>query len=334
MKTRTAAAALAVCALVAIACKGGPAVDPASLAMFKPLPASMDSAGNPVTEAKVALGRALYYDARLSRDESRSCNSCHTLTMFGADTGGVSVGVGGKKGSRNAPTVFNAAGHVAQFWDGRARDVEQQALGPILNPAEMAMPDRAAVLRALTATPSYRPMFEAAFPGERNPVTIDNLGRAIGAFERRLVTPSRWDAYQRGADTALTAEELEGFNTFVAVGCSNCHNGAYVGGGQFQKAGVVAAWPDTNDAGRMSVTHETTDRMVFKVPSLRNIEHTAPYFHDGRVRSLDSAVVMMAHHQLGREITPRQLNQILDWLHALAGEIPLDYVVQPPPRHS
>jgi len=328
MNSRTAAA-LAACALLATACGGGPKVDPASLALFKPLPATMDSAGNPITQPKVALGRQLYYENMISLDGSESCNSCHNLVLFGADTGAVSVGVHERKGARNAPTVFNAAGHVAQFWDGRAPDVEAQALGPMLNPVEMGMPSAAVVVRALRGSQQYRRMFAAAFPGEREPITAENVGRAIGAFERGLVTPSRWDAFLKGADTALSGAERAGFNTFVELGCSSCHNGAYVGGAQFQKMGVVSAWPDTVDVGRMAITHQASDRMVFKVPSLRNIEHTAPYFHDGQVRSLDSAVAVMARHQLGKQLTPAQVNRILDWLHALSGEIPLDYVARP-----
>ena len=329
MKTCTAAALLAACALTATACGGGPRVDPASLALFKPLPATIDSAGNPITQPKVALGRQLYYENMISLDGSESCNSCHNLVLFGADTGSVSLGVHNKKGARNAPSVFNAAGHVAQFWDGRARDVEAQAMAPMLNPAEMGMPGAESVVRALRSSQQYRRMFAAAFPGERDPVTADNVGRALGAFERGLVTPGRWDAYLNHVDTALAPAEVAGFNTFVAVGCAGCHNGAYVGGTQFQKAGLVAAWPDTSDVGRMAVTHQVADRMVFKVPSLRNVEHTAPYFHDGRVRTLDSAVAMMGRHQLGKELTPAQINQILDWMHALTGEIPFDYVARP-----
>jgi cytochrome c peroxidase len=304
-------------------------VSSAALAMFAPLPDVMPSADNPITPAKIDLGRALYYDRRLSKDNSVSCNDCHDLNRYGADTGNVSEGVGGALGGRNSPTVYNAAGHVAQFWDGRAPTVEEQAKGPILNPVEMAMPGDPAVMRVLAADAAYRAMFKAAFPEAATPMTYDNLGKAIGAFERKLVTPSRWDRFLKGEDSVLTNAEKAGFNTFVAVGCAACHNGPYVGGGTFQKAGVVNPWPDTADVGRVAVTHEAADRMVFKVPSLRNIEQTGPYFHDGKVASLDSAVTTMAHAQLGKQLTRDELAQIRTWLKTLTGAIPTEYIAPP-----
>jgi len=291
----------------------------------------MASEANPITDAKIDLGRRLYFETQLSAGNDISCNSCHALSGFGADTGAVSIGHRGKKGGRNSPTVYNAAAHVAQFWDGRAADVEAQALGPILNPVEMAMPAAPAVLNRLKASPEYRRLFAAAFPGERDPMTYANLGRAIGAFERKLVTPSRWDHFLHGVDSALTPAEKEGFNTFTATGCQTCHTGALVGGSMFQKAGLVVAWPDTADLGREPVTHQAADRMVFKVPSLRNVARTGPYFHDGAVRSLDTAVVWMARYQLGRELDGQQVVQIVAWLNSLTGQVPTAYVAPPQP---
>lgn len=305
------------------------AVDTAALAMFAPLPEVMASDSNPVTDAKVELGRRLYFEPRLSAGNDLSCNSCHDLARYGADTGAVSVGHLGKKGGRNSPTVYNAAGHIAQFWDGRAPDVEAQALGPILNPVEMAMPAAPAVLSRLRADADYRRMFAAAFPGERDPLTYANLGRAIGAFERKLVTPSRWDRFLRGDDSALTNAEKAGFNTFVATGCAGCHRGPYVGGGMYMKAGLIRSWPDTTDVGRMAVTRDAADRMLFKVPSLRNIDQTAPYFHTGTVLSLDTAVAWMARYQLGRELTARDIAAIVTWLRTLTGPLPAGYVAAP-----
>jgi cytochrome c peroxidase len=219
---------------------------------------------------------------------------------------------------------------VAQFWDGRAPNVEEQAKGPILNPAEMAMPDTNAVLDHLKASVKYRSAFAAAFRGESNPITYDNVGRAIGAFERGLVTPGRWDRYLKGDSAALSAEERRGARTFIAAGCTTCHAGAYVGGRTFQKAGLIQPWPATADSGRIAVTKAPGDRFVFKVPSLRNVEKTGPYFSDGSVGSLDSAIVMMARYQLGVNPTTQQVRDIRAWLRALTGEIPLKYVAEPP----
>jgi cytochrome c peroxidase len=334
MRTKTPVVLLAGCALALVGCQGtgrqaDVKVDSAALAMFAPLPDVMPSPDNPITEAKVTLGRALYFEKRLSRDNSISCNDCHALDRYGADTGNVSEGVGGKLGGRNSPTVYNAAGHIAQFWDGRAANVEEQAKGPILNPVEMAMSGDPAVMKVLAADAKYRVMFKAAFPDDANPMTYDNLGKAIGAFERKLVTPARWDRFLEGEDSVLTNEEKAGFNTFVAVGCAACHNGPYVGGTMYQKAGVVNPFPDTSDVGREAVTHQPADRMVFKVPSLRNVERTGPYFHDGKVASLDSALTTMAHIQLGKQLTPEQVQQITAWLKTLTGEIPTAYITPP-----
>lgn len=330
----------AACALVGAACGGGAKqaaarIEPTRLALFGPLPQTIPSPGNIITQAKVDLGRQLYYETRLSRSGDISCNSCHHLDAYGADTGRVSAGFQGQLGGRNSPTVYNAAGHVAQFWDGRAGTVETQALGPLVNADEMAMPNPKSVEQLLRADPSYQAAFHAAFPAEREPISYENVGRAIGAFERGLLTPSRWDRFLRGDRKALTDDEKIGFNTFVELGCSGCHTGTLVGGSVFQKAGVVHPWPDTADVGREAVTRQKADRMVFKVPSLRNIERTGPYFHNGRVVTLDSAIVQMAHVQLGRDITPVQVAQVRTWLHSLTGDIPQAYIAAPrsqPPR--
>lgn len=334
MNRNTVAAALAGWALASAGCARGRSesavkIDSLQLAMFAPLPPAIVRPDRPITQARIELGRMLFFDTRLSLARDLSCNSCHRLDAYGADTGAVSRGHRGRLGTRNSPTVYNAAGHVAQFWDGRAPDVEAQAKGPILNPAEMAMPGPGAVMARLAADPAYRNAFLAAFPGQRNPLTYDNLGVAIGAFERQLATPSRWDRFLRGEDTILTDAEREGFNTFVAVGCAGCHAGTYVGGAMFQKAGVVHSWPDSSDVGRMRVTQRPEDRFVFKVPSLRNVERTGPYFSDGSVASLDSAIVRMGHYQLGTDLTPQQVAQIATWLRALTGELPADRITPP-----
>jgi cytochrome c peroxidase len=283
----------------------------------------------PVTAAQVALGRRLYYETRLSVDRTVSCNSCHLLDSYGVDHRATSLGVRAQTGSRNAPTVYNAAGHLAQFWDGRAPTVEEQAKGPILNPVEMAMPSSEAVVQRLRAIPEYRLAFAAAFPGELDPLTYDNVGRAIGAFERRLVTPSPWDAYLGGDFEALKPEGRKGLEVFTSAGCSSCHRGTYVGGEMYQRAGLVEPWPTATDSGRYAVTHRRGDLFVYKVPSLRNVAETGPYFHDGRVGTLEEAVRWMARYQLGRELRPAEVTVIVAWLSSLTGSIPQDYVAPP-----
>jgi len=304
-------------------------VDSARLGIFKALPPVMDSAANPISDAKVALGRMLYFDARLSRGQDVSCNSCHVLSHYGVDNQPVSDGYKGQKGTRNSPTVYNAAGHFVQFWDGRAANVEEQAKGPILNPVEMAMPDEKRVLAMIGSMPEYVEAFQKAFPGEKHPATFDNLAKAIGAFERNLVTVSRWDKFLGGDQAALSDAEKAGLNEFLDVGCQTCHNGIYVGGSMFQKLGLAKPWDNVKDPGRFSVTKQETDRMVFKVPTLRNIEKTAPYYHDGSVSTLDEAVRQMADHQLARTLSKEETDSIVGFLKALTGELPAEYIKEP-----
>jgi cytochrome c peroxidase len=320
---------------LAVACqRRDVTIDPAQLAAFAPLPASIPSEANPATPAKVDLGWRLYYETQLSANGSQSCNSCHLLDAYGADGKPVSTGVTGQQGGRNAPTVYNAAGHIAQFWDGRAPDVEEQAKGPILNPIEMAMPAPKDVLARLARMPGYADAFKAAFPDDPKPVSYDNLGRAIGAFERQLLTPSRWDKYLAGDQEALTRDEKLGLKAFLDAGCQGCHNGPYMGGRLFQRMGVVTPWPQETDVGRFAVTQNPADSMVFKVPSLRNIVKTAPYFNAGQVTALDEGVRLMARHQLGVELSDAQTASIIVFLGALTGDVPPKYVVPPPPFGS
>jgi cytochrome c peroxidase len=299
------------------------------VAQFAPLPARLIAASKPTTEPQVVLGRMLYYESTLSGNHDVSCNSCHPLNAYGADGRATSFGDHGQLGGRNSQTVYNAAGQFAQFWDGRSPTVEEQAKGPILNPSEMNMPNSGAVLAHLRDMPQYRSAFKAAFPTEAEPVTYDNVGLAIGAFERGLVTPARWDHYLQGEVAALTPEESRGAKTFVAAGCAACHNGAYVGGGMYQKAGLVQAWPSAADSGRFKVTGNNADMFVFKVPSLRNVAMTSPYFHDGSVAKLDDAIRLMGRHQLGVELTDPQVRDIRSWMDTLTGEIPVDYIALP-----
>ena len=295
-------------------------VDPAKLAAFKPLPLDFfnGASSNP---AMVALGQKLYSDTILSDAGDISCNSCHDLATNGAGSTQFSAGHDGALGGRNAPTVFNAAGHVAQFWDGRADTVESQALGPILNPKEMASKSPNGVVDRLKADPKYVTMFSAAFPTSEDPITFKNVGVAIGAFERTLTKPSRWDKFLAGDASALTGDEKGGFNEFMDAGCASCHNGALLGGSTFMKAGVVNAWPNQEDQGRFGVTHAEIDKMVFKVPSLRYATETAPYFHDGSVADLAVAIKMMGYHQLGKELTDDQAASIAAFLGSTSGTV-------------
>ena len=284
--------------------------------IFGPLPKQADNPANPVTDEKVALGRLLYFDPRLSKSQEISCNSCHRLDRFGVDNEPTSPGHGGQRGERNSPTTLNAAIHFRQFWDGRAADVEEQAGGPMMNPVEMAMPGPAGVDQILRSIPGYRPLFEKAFPGEKEPVSFANATRAIAAFERRLLTPGKLDAFMGGDLKALSPAQQAGLDTFIKTGCITCHNGPGVGGAMFQKLGLVIPY-DTPDPGRYKVTKQESDRHVFKVPGLRNVAETRPYFHDGSIRSLEQAVRLMAHHQLGKELDDATVASIVTFLGAL-----------------
>jgi cytochrome c peroxidase len=303
---------------------------PASrLRLFKPLPASMDSAKNPASEAKLQLGRMLYFEPRLSKSQTISCNTCHQLDKYGVDNKPTSDGHRGLKGNRNSPTVYNAAIHVSQFWDGRSPDVEDQAKGPVLNPVEMAMPSEKVIVEVLKSMPEYVDLFHKAFPGEADPVTFNNFALAVGAFERKLVTPSRWDRYLAGDTNALTAEEKAGLQTFLDTGCATCHNGIGVGGHMYQKLGLAKPWPDQSDLGRQAVTKAEKDKLFFKVPSLRNIDKTAPYYHHGKIASLEEAVSTMAEYELGKKLDGQAVNSIVAFLRSLTGELPRG-LTQPP----
>ena len=300
-----------------------------ALKLFAPLPVAMTSPDNAVTDAKVTLGRILYYDPRLSANQKISCNTCHPLDAYGAESKRVSTGFKNQQGKRNAPTVYNAAGHFVQFWDGRAPNVEEQAKGPVTNPIEMAMPSNAAAVEVIKSMPEYVALFQTAFPKDKDPITYNNMALAMGAFERGLVTPSAWDAFIQGDQSALTDAQKSGFNTFAATGCQWCHAGPYVGGSAYQKLGVVKPWPNQDDQGVYQLTKDDMDRMVFKVPSLRNIKKTGPYFHDGSVATLDQAIRNMAVHQRGVTLTNAQVKSIEAWMDSLTGQIPASYIKAP-----
>lgn len=303
--------------------------------IFAVLPDTIKSSMNKVTPEKVALGKMLYYDTRLSVSNNISCNSCHNMSTYGVDNNFNSLGHGWKLGGRNSPTVLNSALDIAEFWDGRATSVEDQAKGPILNPVEMGMPSQTIAVDRISTIPEYVDLFKKSFPEGNNDVTINNIADAIGAFERTLATPSRFDNYLKGDEQALTEQEKRGLKTFMDVGCSTCHAGAAVGGQMYQKFGLVNGpyWKYTNsdhqDEGRFKITNKASDKYVFKVPLLRNIEHTYPYFHDGSVWNLNKAVDIMGETQLGRKLTPAETNDIVAFLKSLTGTIPSDALQLP-----
>ena len=236
----------------------------------------------------------------------------------GVDNEPTSPGAFGKRGGRNSPTVLNAGFHVAQFWDGRAKTLEDQAKGPVLNPGEMAMPSEAAVIEKLKAEKKYVGSFKKAFPGESDPITYDNFAKAVGAFERTLRTHDRFDDFLKGDDKALTATELKGLDTFLSIGCTTCHTGPLLGGNDYKKLGILNAYENTSDKGRVEVTKEDYDEFVFKVPSLRNIALTAPYFHDGTQKTLEETIQKMAWLQLGKKLTADETRDLNAFLRALS----------------
>jgi cytochrome c peroxidase len=294
---------------------------------FFPLPVEVPNPDNPITAAKVELGKTLYYDARLSKDGNVSCDSCHILAEFGVDNLPTSPGDDGELGTRNSPTVLNAALHLAQFWDGRAKDVEEQAGMPILNPVEMAIPSEEFLVDRLSKIEGYQSMFAEAFPGDEPALTYSNISRALGAFERTLLTPSRFDDYLEGDLAALTQTEQEGLRKFMELGCSSCHNGYAVGGYSFRKFGLQGDyWEHTKselvDEGRFVETGEEEDKYVFKVAALRNVGRTGPYFHDGSVDELSEAVKIMTKMQIGLELNTEDARALVAFLESLTGEIP------------
>jgi cytochrome c peroxidase len=286
--------------------------------MLGALPAKMPGSEND-TEALISLGKKLYFEKKLSQNNTQSCNSCHNVDGKGAgvDNLPTSPGAFGKTGDRNSPTVLNAGFHNAQFWDGRAADLKAQAKGPILNPGEMALPSEAEAIKRLSADAEYPGLFAKAFPEAKEALTYDNLAAAIAAFERTLVSSSRFDDFVNGDHKALSSEEQAGLQSFIASGCTSCHNGNLLGGNSYRKVGMVNAY-ETPDLGRFNVTKDPSDKFVFKVPSLRNVALTGPYFHDGKIASLDDAVKKMAYHQLGQTMKDEDATKIVKFLGSLS----------------
>jgi cytochrome c peroxidase len=301
-------------------------------------------ADNPTTAAKVELGKMLYFDPRLSSTGTVSCFSCHNVMEGGDDHMTTSAGVHGLKGGRNAPTVWNAAFHSVQFWDGRAPSLEEQAKGPPVNPIEMGMPNLDAVINRVRHIPGYEPYFAQAF-GAGDVVTMDNAAKAIAAYERTLITPgSAYDRYAKGDKKALTAQQVKGMATFASTGCMSCHQGAAFNGpdlpagtGFFMK---FPTFPDSiyvvkyklaDDPGRASVTKDPADRGMWRVPTLRNLPNTAPYMHTGSVKTLPEAVRVMASTQLNKTLPDGEVDDIVAFLESLSGPFPQQTMPRLPP---
>ncbi len=309
-----------------------------SLFLFAGETLAVSRAGEPIKpvpeatgydEAKVELGKKLFFEPRLSKSGFISCNSCHNLSTGGADNLPSSIGHKWQLGPINSPTVLNSRFNLAQFWDGRAKDLKEQAAGPIANPGEMASTHELAI-SILETIPEYRNSFKSIYGTDV--ISINEVTDAIATFEETLVTPnSRFDLWLKGDDKAINANELAGYLLFKQKGCISCHNGVAVGGNSFQKFGVVKEYKDTETLGRFNVTQKESDRYVFKVPTLRNIELTAPYFHDASTWDLNKAVTEMAEHQLGVKLLSYEVKKIVLFLRTLTGEQPkITYPVLPP----
>jgi cytochrome c peroxidase len=285
-----------------------------------PLPDSAD-----VDMDKVLLGRSLYFDTALSGDGTVSCATCHMLEHGGAEPRKTSIGIGGQIGPINSPTVLNSSYNFVQFWDGRAKDLQEQAAGPVENPSEMGAKWENVVKR-LAKNEEYAAMFAKLY---EDGITKDNATDAIAEYEKSLITPSRFDAYLKGDDTAITDAEKQGYATFKEVGCTACHSGINVGGAMFQKLGLVKDYFKDRgteiteaDLGRFNVTKNEAEKHFFKVPTLRNVELTSPYLHDGSRATLEETVKVMGTYQLGRELTAAQVNSIVTFLKTLTGTLP------------
>ena len=314
---------------------------------LEPLPKKVPiPADNPQTAAKIELGQQLYFDPRLSKTGTVSCNSCHNVMLGGDDNRPNSFGIHGKQGQRSAPTVWNAAFMTVQFWDGRANTLEDQAKGPIVNPIEMGMDDHNIAIQRIQKIPGYQKAFEKVF-GPKS-INIDNVAKAIASYERTLITPnSPFDRYMAGNKKALSAEAIKGMDLVQTVGCVACHNGPNFAGPQLPiGSGFFMKFPTfpgseydkkynlTEDTGRFTVTNKPEDKNMWRVPTWRNVALTAPYFHNGSVKTLDEAVRVMAKTQLNKDLKPEEVTAIVAFLNSLTGEFPKQNMVRLPPTEG
>jgi len=300
-----------------------------ALPKHPPIPAD-----NPMSAAKIELGKKLYFDSRLSKSGTVSCNSCHNLMLGGDDNRATSMGHEGKLGGRSAPTVWNSAFHSVQFWDGRAPSLEAQAKGPVTNPIEMGMESHEVAVNRLLSIPGYAKEFKTVYGDQK--ITIDQVAKAIAAFERTLLTPnSPFDRYMKGNKKTLNPSAQRGMQLVQTVGCTTCHTGPLFAGpvlpqgqGFYQKFPLISGsqydtqYEITKDLGRFEVTKNPEDKNLWRVPTWRNVALTAPYFHNGKVKTLDEAVRVMAKTQLNKTLTDAEVNDIVEFLNSLTGEFP------------
>lgn len=336
---KTLVGILAACMAFASACSGTAGRPDADLARkakdtFGALPAVMASPDNPITPAKVALGKALFYETRISTDGTVSCARCHPFSLYAVDGLPKSVGNRCRPSGRNAPTVLNAAAQISVHWVGNRTSVEDQARQALVGAASFGMASYEAAEARLRSIPGYAPLFKAAFPSESAPITAGNLALAVGSFERTLVTPAPFDRFVGGDGKALSDRQKSGLGDFIETGCADCHDGPFFGGRSYEKFGVLEPyWTYTQSAeiddGRFGVTKKDEDRFFFKVPVLRNCEMTGPYFHDGSVASLSDAVRIMGKIQIGAELDGAKIEGIVLFLRALTGTIPADVLEVP-----
>ena len=293
---------------------------------FKELPIRTEIATDPVKESRVKLGHLLFYDPRISKSGTTSCNSCHNLSKYGVDNLTAAQSPEGNPAGRNVPTVFNAALHNMYFWDGRALSLEEQPGKMVLNPDELSVPHLGFIVNRLRNDSIYPSLFAASFPDDKLPVSFTNVKRSIAAFERTLLAPSRFDVFMSGNLSALNAEEKQGLALFMDAGCANCHNGVGIGGSSTQRFGIFTDYRTVthsrvDDEGKMKVTGNTKDKDVFKVPGLRNVGMTYPYFHDGSIANLDTTVKIMGKVELNKKFTDEEVKNIVSFLKTLTGDI-------------
>lgn len=301
---------------------------------FYPLPELFPSDKNPLTSEKIKLGKMLFYEKRISIDGTTSCAKCHPLSLYGTDGLEKSRGNFSKENPRNAPTVLNAAGQISQHWRGDREDVEDQAKKSVLGKGSFGAPSYQWVENVLKSIKGYRELFKKAFPDDKDPINIDNFAKAIGAWERTLSTPSRFDDFLKGHIDALNEREKRGLKKFISYGCVACHSGTLLGGTMYQKFGIYEPyWKYTKskkiDEGRFNVTKKEEDRYVFKVPPLRNVALTPPYFHDGSVKDLKRAIWIMGKVQLGKELSEEDISDIYSFLISLNGRLSEDIITVP-----
>jgi cytochrome c peroxidase len=299
------------------------------LRALRPLPEALEHALELNTKEQVTLGHHLFFERRLSLGQKIACQDCHVLAHYGVDGMPVSSGNEGAQGLRNTPTVFNVGGQWSFFWDGRAKSLEEQAKGPLLNDVEMALETEGQALDVLRSMPEYVAAFDRAFPdSKQEAVTFENLAHALAAYQRHLVTPGPWDRFIAGDDAAISKDALRGFTLMVHHGCISCHGGVLMSGG-LEKLGARHPWPNQKDLGRYESSHNNADKMSFRAPSLRNVARTAPYFHDASEATLPGAVRKMAYHQLDKELSDREVDAIVAFLETLTGELPAELISEP-----